>query len=106
MTTVMTQKELIDTIHNELQVTGTPISKSHVAAVLERLAQVAIRKLTAECNVPLPGLGKLEQYWTAAYFGPNPDNRKETLEIPAYHRVNFVASKALESCLAGKVVPR
>lgn len=102
----VTQKELIETIYNELQVSGVPISKSHVTAVLERLAQVAVRNLVAERDVPLPGLGKLEQYWTAAYFGPNPDNRKETLEIPAYHQVNFVASKALTNALAGKVVPR
>jgi len=50
----LTQKDLIDTITNELGVHGTPISKTQVDAVLNRLSIVTARTLKAGGDVPLP----------------------------------------------------
>lgn len=98
MTTTVTQKELIDTIHNELQVAGVPISKSHVAAVLERLGEVATRGLKQGFDVPLPGLGKLKPAERAARTGRNPATGLP-LEIPAKRLVKFSEAKALSDSL-------
>lgn len=96
--TAVTQKELIDTIHNELQVTGTPISKSHVAAVLERLGEVATRGLKQGFDVSLPGLGKLKPAVRAARSGRNPATGLP-MEIPAKRLVKFSEAKALSDSL-------
>lgn len=96
--TAVTQKELIETIHNELQVTGTPISKSHVAAVLERLGEVATRGLKRGFDVSLPGLGKLKPTERAARSGRNPATGLP-LEIPAKRLVKFSEAKALSDSL-------
>jgi len=96
--TAVTQKELIDTIHNELQVTGTPISKSHVAAVLERLGEVATLGLKQGFDVPLPGLGKLKPSERAARTGRNPATGL-AMEIPAKRLVKFSEAKALSDSL-------
>lgn len=96
--TAVTQKELIETIRNELQVTGTPISKSHVAAVLERLGEVATRGLKQGFDVSLPGLGKLKPAERAARTGRNPATGLP-LEIPAKRLVKFSEAKALSDSL-------
>ena len=94
----VTQKELIETIHNELQVTGTPISKAHVTAVLERLGEVAIRALKRGFDVPLPGLGKLKPTERAARTGRNPATGLP-MEVPAKRLVKFSEAKALSETL-------
>ncbi len=98
MTTTVTQKELIDTIHNELQVSGTPISKAHVAAVLEQFGEVATRALKRDLGVPLPGLGKLKPTERAARTGRNPATGLP-MEVPAKRLVKFVEAKALSEAL-------
>jgi DNA-binding protein HU-beta len=100
MTTVMTKKELIDTIHNELQVAGVPISKGHVAAVLEQLGEVATRTLKGGDDVPLPGLGKLKPAERAARAGRNPATGLP-MEVPAKRLVRFSEAKALSDALNG-----
>lgn len=98
--TAVTKKDLIDTIHNELQVTGTPISKSHVAAVLERFGEVATRGLKQGFDVPLPGLGKLKATERAARTGRNPATGLP-MEVPAKRLVKFSEAKALSDALNG-----
>ena len=92
--TSVSQKELIDTITNELQVTGVPISKTAVTAVLSRLGEVATRALDSGFDVPLPGLGKLKITERAARSGHNPQTG-QPMEVPAKRVVKFTEAKAL-----------
>ena len=96
----ITQKALIDNIHSDLQVAGHPISKDHVAAVLEHLGFFAIRALKASCDVPLPGLGKLKATKRAARTGRNPATGLP-MEVPAKRLVKFSEAKALSDALNG-----
>lgn len=72
----VTKHELIDTIQRELGVTGTPIGKAQVAAVLERL-------------------GRLKVSERAARTGRNPQTGAE-IEIPAKRLVKLTTAKALD----------
>jgi DNA-binding protein HU-beta len=100
MQTAVTQKELIDTIHNELQVAGVPISKAHVSAVLEQFGEVATRALKRGFDVPLPGLGKLKPATRAARAGRNPATGLP-MQVPAKRLVRFSEVKALSDALNG-----
>ncbi|MBU0809637.1 MAG: HU family DNA-binding protein [Gammaproteobacteria bacterium] len=94
----LTQKELIDTITQELGAGGTPISKTQVDAVLSRLAIVATRTLKAGGDVPLPGLGKLKASQRAARTGRNPATGA-AIEIPAKATVKLATGKTLDEAL-------
>lgn len=96
--TAVTQKELIETIHNDLQVSGVPISKAHVAAVLLQFGEVATRALKRGFDVPLPCLGKLKPAERAARAGRNPATGLP-MEVPAKRLVKFVEAKALSEAL-------
>ena len=98
--TAITKKELIDTIHNDLQVGGTPISKAHVAAVLEQLGEVTTNALAHGFDVPLPGLGKLKPTERAARTGRNPATGLP-MEVPGKRLVKFSEAKALSDALNG-----
>lgn len=95
----LTQKELIDTITQELGVSGTPINKTQVAAVLDRYAVIATRTLKAGGDVPLAGLGKLKAGQRAARTGRNPATGA-AIEIPAKTTVKLSVGKALEEALS------
>lgn len=55
----MNRSEIIDRIHNDLQCTGTPISKTQVDAVLRQLGDLAQQQLTADHEFRLPRIGTL-----------------------------------------------
>lgn len=90
----VTQKELIEIITTQLGATGTPISKTQVGAVLERLGQVSTRALQLGHDVTLPGLGKLKAIQRAARTGRNPATGAP-MEIHAKTTVKLTAAKAL-----------
>jgi DNA-binding protein HU-beta len=94
----LTQKELTDAITHELGVSGTPISKTQVDAVLSRYATVAARTLKAGGDVPLPGLGKLKASQRAARTGRNPANG-QPIEIAAKTTAKLVVGKGLDMAL-------
>lgn len=94
----LTQKDLIDTITQELGVSGTPIGKGQVAAVLNRLSLIATRTLKAGGDVPLPGLGKLKASQRAARTGRNPATGA-AIEIPAKVTVKLATGKTLDEAL-------
>lgn len=94
----LTQKELIDTITLELGVSGTPISKTQVAAVLDRLSVVTTRTLQAGGDVPLPGIGKLKASLRAGRTGRNPSTGAP-IEIPAKTTVKLAIALALNDAL-------
>ncbi|WPP47122.1 hypothetical protein [Pseudomonas sp. AN-1] len=56
----MTRKDLIDEITHVLKVTGTPISKVQVTAVLDGLASITTRELMANRVMHLPRIGGLQ----------------------------------------------
>ena len=92
--TAVSQHELIDTITNELKVSGVAISKTQVNAVLQRFGEVATRALDDGFDVPLPGLGKLKITERAARTGRNPATG-QPMDVPAKRLVKFAESKAL-----------
>ncbi|AXR09981.1 HU family DNA-binding protein [Pseudomonas aeruginosa] len=94
----MTKQALIDSIHDDLQATGTPVSKHQVNAVLERLGSIATAQLKNGGDVPLPGLGKLKAGQRAARTGRNPATGA-AIDIPAKTIVKLATSKALEDTL-------
>lgn len=94
----LTQKDLIDSIHQELGAAGTPISKTQVDAVLTRYSVVAARTLKAGGDVPLPGLGKLKASQRAARTGRNPANG-QPIQIPAKMTAKLVVGKGLDEAL-------
>ncbi|MGQ7818804.1 HU family DNA-binding protein [Metapseudomonas furukawaii] len=94
----MTKQTLIDSIHDDLQATGTPISKLQVNAVLERLGSIATDRLKKGGDVPLPGLGKLKAGQRAARTGRNPATGA-AIDIPAKTIVKLTTSKALDDTL-------
>ncbi|WP_137971888.1 HU family DNA-binding protein [Pseudomonas sp. F(2018)] len=94
----LTQKELIETIRNDLGVGGTPISLTQVEAVLRYYGTVAARALKEDGEVPLPGLGKLKASQRAARTGRNPATGKP-IEIPAKTTAKLVVGKGLDEAL-------
>jgi DNA-binding protein HU-beta len=96
--TAVTKKELIDTIHSDLQMNGMPISKAQVTAVLEHFGTLATLALTRGFNVPLPGLGKLKPAERAARNGRNPSTG-QPMQVPAKRLIKFVEAKALSETL-------
>lgn len=94
----LTQKDLIDTITQEVGVSGTPINKTQVEAVLIRLSIIATRTLKTGGDVPLPGLGKLKAGQRAARTGRNPATGA-AIEIPAKVTVKLATGKALDEAL-------
>lgn len=94
----LTQKDLIDTITNELGVSGTPVSKTQVDAVLNRLSIVTARTLKAGGDVPLPGIGKLKSSQRAARTGRNPATGT-AIEIPAKTVVKLTLNKAMDEAI-------
>lgn len=98
MSTSMTKQELTARIHNDLQMSGTPISKTQVSAVLERFGKVATANLGSGIDVPLPGIGKLKASQRQARTGRNPATG-DAIEIPAKVTVKLATSKALDEAL-------
>jgi DNA-binding protein HU-beta len=94
----LTQKDLIDTITQEVGVSGTPINKTQVEAVLNRLSIIATRTLKAGGDVPLPGLGKLKTGQRAARTGRNPATGA-AIDIPSKVTVKLTTGKALDEAL-------
>lgn len=94
----LTQKDLIDTITSELGAHGTPISKTQVDAVLNRLSIVTARTLKDGGDVPLPGIGKLKASQRAARTGRNPATG-QAIEIPAKTVVKLTLNKAMDEAI-------
>jgi DNA-binding protein HU-beta len=94
----LTQKNLIDAITEELGAAGTSVSKTQVEAVLDQLAIITRRSLSASIDVPLPGIGKLKPGLRAARSGHNPQTG-EVIDIPAKHVVKLSVAKALDDAL-------
>ena len=75
------------------------ISRRETSRILKITTDVIGAALVEECEVALPGLGKLQSHDTPARIGRNPMTREE-FPIPAKRRVRFKASAALSKALA------
>jgi len=92
----MTKTDFIKGIKAELQ---DAISAADIDKVLHAAGAVALAKLKAGDDVPLPGLGSLKVVKRAARMGRNPKTGA-ALEIPAKKAPKFTPGKALKDALA------
>jgi len=93
----VTKHALIETLLREIGASGTPISKTQIAAVLEHLGSVTHRALGLGHDVILPGIGRLKVNERAARPGISPQGKP--IEIPAKRLVKLTTAKALDSHL-------
>ncbi len=91
----MSKKDLVMQV---AEAAGT--DRKVVAAVLDGIAGVASKAMTAGDPVVLPGLGKLVVRDRAAREGRNPKTG-ETVQIAASRSVRFVAAKGLKDQVSG-----
>lgn len=77
---------------------STGVSKKDVAAVLDKLGELACREAAAGFTVP--GIGKLVLVDRAARTGRNPSTG-ETIEIPAKKVVKFRVAKSCKDAILG-----
>lgn len=75
------------------------ISRREAERILKITTDVIAAGLVEECEVALPGFGKLKASDTPARIGRNPATGQE-FQIPAKRRVSFKASAALAEALA------
>ena len=77
---------------------STEVSKKDVAAVLDKLGELACKE--AANGFTVPGIGKLVLVDRAARTGRNPSTG-ETIEIPAKKVVKFRVAKACKDAILG-----
>lgn len=97
----MNKQELIDEVSaRSVQHHSAGVSKTVVAAVLDTLADIAGKQLTAAgAELTLPGIGKLKAVHKAGRTGRNPKTG-EALKILPRTAVKFVVAKALKDAVA------
>ena len=94
----MNKADLINRITTSLKVSGTPISKTQVEAVLDMQAEVISSSLQKGDATVLPGLGKFSVTDRAERQGRNPQTG-EAITIPAAKVPKFTAIKALKDAV-------
>jgi len=77
------------------------LSNKQAAAILEHLAEVAIRETKKAGVFVLPGLGRLVKSNRKARMGRNPQTG-EAIKIPAKTVVKFRVAKAAKDSIAPK----
>jgi DNA-binding protein HU-beta len=77
------------------------LSNKQIAAVLEHLAETAIRETKKNGVFVLPGLGRLVKSNRKARMGRNPQTG-EAIKIPAKTVVKFRVAKAAKDAIAPK----
>jgi DNA-binding protein HU-beta len=89
----MTQTELV-----KLLATNNDVSNKVAKALLENLAQTAVKEVKKNGVFALPGLGKLVRVDRKARVGRNPATG-ETINIPAKKVVKFRVAKAVKDAI-------
>ena len=77
------------------------LSNKQAAAILEHLAEVAIRETKKSGVFVLPGIGRLVKSNRKARMGRNPQTG-EAIKIPAKTVVKFRVAKAAKDAIAPK----
>jgi len=96
MATGMTKTQLVRHVAEKHE-----LSNKQAAAILEHLAEVAIRETKKSGVFVLPGLGRLVKSNRKARMGRNPQTG-EALKIPAKTVVKFRVAKAAKDAIAPK----
>jgi DNA-binding protein HU-beta len=96
MASGMTKTQIVRAIaeHNEL-------SNKQAAAILEHLAELAIKETKKNGVFVIPGLGRLVKSNRKARMGRNPQTG-EAIKIPAKTVVKFRVAKAVKDVIAPK----
>ncbi len=77
---------------------GTELSKKDVAALLDKMVELAYREVKTAGQFVVPGIGKLVKVHRKARQGRNPATG-ETIQIPAKTVVKFRVTKAAKEAL-------
>jgi DNA-binding protein HU-beta len=96
MATGMTKTQLVRHVAEKHE-----LSNKQAAAILEHLAEVAIRETKKSGVFILPGLGRLVKSNRKARMGRNPQTG-EAIKIPAKTVVKFRVAKAAKDSIAPK----
>jgi len=96
MATGMTKTQLVRHMAEKHE-----ISNKQAAAILEHLAEVAVRETKKSGLFVLPGLGRLVKSNRKARMGRNPQTG-EAIKIPAKTVVKFRVAKAAKDSIAPK----
>ena len=96
MATGMTKTQLVRHIAEKHE-----LSNKQAAAILEHLAETAIRETKKSGLFVLPGLGRLVKSNRKARMGRNPQTG-EAIKIPAKTVVKFRVAKAAKDAIAPK----
>ena len=96
MATGMTKTQLVRTIAEEHE-----LSNKQAAAILDHLAETAIKETKKNGVFVLPGLGRLVKSNRKARMGRNPQTG-EAIKIPAKTVVKFRVAKAAKDSIAPK----
>jgi DNA-binding protein HU-beta len=96
MATGMTKTQLVRHVAEKHE-----LSNKQAAAILEHLAEVAIRETKKSGVFVLPGIGRLVKSNRKARMGRNPQTG-EAIKIPAKTVVKFRVAKAAKDAIAPK----
>jgi DNA-binding protein HU-beta len=96
MATGMTKTQLVRHMAEKHE-----LSNKQAAAILEHLAEVAVRETKKSGVFVLPGLGRLVKSNRKARMGRNPQTG-EAIKIPAKTVVKFRVAKAAKDSIAPK----
>jgi DNA-binding protein HU-beta len=96
MATGMTKTQLVRHVAEKHE-----LSNKQAAAILEHLAEVAVRETKKSGVFILPGLGRLVKSNRKARMGRNPQTG-EAIKIPAKTVVKFRVAKAAKDAIAPK----
>jgi len=96
MATGMTKTQLVRHVAEKHE-----LSNKQAAAILEHLAEVAVRETKKSGVFILPGIGRLVKSNRKARMGRNPQTG-EAIKIPAKTVVKFRVAKAAKDAIAPK----
>ena len=96
MATGMTKTQLVRHVAEKHE-----LSNKQAAAILEHLAEIAVRETKKNGVFILPGLGRLVKSNRKARMGRNPQTG-EAIKIPAKTVVKFRVAKAAKDSIAPK----
>jgi len=96
MATGMTKTQLVRHVAEKHE-----LSNKQAAAILEHLAEVAVRETKKSGVFILPGIGRLVKSNRKARMGRNPQTG-EAIKIPAKTVVKFRVAKAAKDSIAPK----
>jgi DNA-binding protein HU-beta len=96
MATGMTKTQLVRHVAEKYE-----LSNKQAAAILEGLAEIAIKETKKSGLFILPGLGRLVKSNRKARMGRNPQTG-EAIKIPAKTVVKFRVAKAAKDAIAPK----